>query len=191
MAYTKAQRTEAKKKVEELMDNKPGSYVSAYKGKIDSIMKEIENRVPFSYNMNADALYKQYLDRSKAAGETAMMDAEASAAARTGGYSNSYAATAGQQAYNDSLEKAYMAAPDYEQRALKRYEKEGEELDKKLSQYQDAEKLAYSRYNDSLNRYYDELDYWNKIAKSSGSGSKKKKTVPDINDFLKNNLIRI
>ena len=172
MAYTNSERTQARKKVDELLSQRPQAYVSAYRGLIDSTLKKINEREPFSYNMNADALYKQYLSASKEAGKMAMMDAEADTAANTGGFDNSYSVTAGMDAYTDILNGAYGAADDYEKRALKRYEDEGEALYKKLAAYQQAEDSAYKKYAADVDRYYDELDYWSKIAKSSSGGKK-------------------
>ncbi len=168
MSYSRAQRTQAQKKANELANNAPGAYASPYQQKINSTLEKINSRKPFSYDFNADALYNRYKDLYEQVGETAMMDAQADAAALTGGFENSYGASAGQKAYQQMLQNASNAIPELQNNALSRYNAEGEELYNRLSAYQNAESLAYQKYQNDLNNYYNALDYWNSIASSRG-----------------------
>ena len=39
---------------------KPGAYQSGWQNTLNGIMEKIQNREPFSYDLNGDALYQQY-----------------------------------------------------------------------------------------------------------------------------------
>lgn len=136
--------------------NKPGSYTPVWQDEADSYLAKYQNRDPFSYNFNTDALYNQYKDMYIQQGQLAMMDTMGQAAAMTGGYGNSYAATAGQQAYNNQLGRLNDVIPELWQRAYDRYDREGQELLDMYGMYMDKEALEYSRYQDSLDDWYRE-----------------------------------
>lgn len=137
---------------------KPGGYQSQYQSGLDSLLGQIQNREKFHYDVNADALYSQVAQNYLRQGQQAMMDTVGKAAAMTGGYGNSYAETAGQQAYEQYLQGLTELAPQYQQLAFRQYQAEGEDL---LNQYNlllQQEESAYGRYQDDLSRYYAELD---------------------------------
>ena len=101
-----------------------GTYGDALKGAID----KIANREKFSYDLNGDALYQQYKDQYINQGRLAMQDTIGQASAMTGGYGNSYAATAGNQAYQSYLQKLNDVVPELYQMAYDKYNQEGEDL---------------------------------------------------------------
>lgn len=87
----------------------------------------------FNYDVNKDALYEQLKNQYIKQGELASEDVMGKAAALTGGYGNSYATSAGAQAYNSYLEDFNSeVAPSLYQLA---YDK-----------YSDEEDAAYQRY---------------------------------------------
>ena len=139
--------------------NKPGAYQSQWQDEINDYLNQIQNRDPFSYDFNADALYQQYKDQYVQQGQMAMMDTMGQAAAMTGGYGNSYAQTVGQQAYNQQLNQLNDIMPELYQMAYNRYSDEGQRLMDMYNMYLGQESLDYGRYQDSLNNYYSELDY--------------------------------
>ena len=139
--------------------SKPGAYQSQWQDEIDDYLNRIENRDPFSYDFNSDALYNQYKDSYIQQGQMAMMDTMGQAAAMTGGYGNSYAQSVGQQAYNQQLSKLNDIMPELYQMAYNRYSDEGQKLMDMYNMYLGQESLDYGRYQDSLNNYYGELDY--------------------------------
>ena len=77
---------------------KPSAYTGKYDNLINDNLNNILNRKQFSYDANKDTLYNQYKDMYTRNGQTAMQDTMGNAALLTGGYGNSYATTAGQQA---------------------------------------------------------------------------------------------
>lgn len=138
--------------------NKPGDYSSQYKEAMDGLLQKYQNRGPFQYDINADAMYQQMLDRYIGQGQQAMMDTMGQAAALTGGYGNSYAQIAGQQTYQSYLQGANDMLPQFYQMALDRYKMEGDDILSEYGLLSDQENTAYSRYMDQLNQYLAELD---------------------------------
>jgi hypothetical protein len=92
---------------------------------------QIINRKPFEYDMNADKLYQQYKDAYTNQGKMAMEDTVGQASALTGGYGNSYAVTAGNQAYMGYMKELDNIAPSLYQAAMDRYVAEGDALNDK------------------------------------------------------------
>lgn len=136
--------------------SKPGSYTSVWQDEADSYLSQYQNRDPFSYDFNADALYQQYKDQYIQQGQMAMMDTMGQAAAMTGGYGNSYAQTAGQQMYNQYLGQLNAVIPELYQMAYDRYTQEGQELLAMYDLYMGRENQEYGRYQDSLSNWYQE-----------------------------------
>ena len=116
--------------LESARQNKP-SYQSRYDTQAKSLYDQLQNREPFRYDIDADALYRQYRDQYTALGRKAMEDTMGRAQAMTGGYANSYAQTAGQQAYENYLGKLADAIPELYSQALERYQQEGSDLEEK------------------------------------------------------------
>lgn len=139
--------------------NKPGAYQSQWQDEIDDYLGKIQNRDPFSYDVNSDALYQQYKDMYIQQGQMAMMDTMGQAAAMTGGYGNSYAQTVGQQTYNQYLSQLNQIIPELEQRAFERYAYEGDQLQSMYNMYLGREEQDYGKYMDSLNAWQTERDY--------------------------------
>ncbi len=186
MRYTDEQIRDAQKRVSELMNSEPKGYSSPYKSMIDAALKRITDREPFRYDANADPLYARYKDMYDAAGKAAMKNAQAEAAANTGGFENSYGLTAGMAAYNDYLAKLSELAPELEERALKLYNAEGAELENELSAYTAADDAAYKQYQSEVDNYYKLLAVWAQIAAEAGTGTssagtgRKDKQSPDF-----------
>ena len=103
--------------------------------------------------MNADALYMQYADKYIQQGKLAMMDTMGQASALTGGYGNSYAQNAGQQAYQQYLTGLNDKVPELYQLALDRYMQEGDDMYKQYS-------MLKNMADDEYNKYSDEYDRW-------------------------------
>jgi hypothetical protein len=136
--------------------SKPGSYTPVWQDEADAYLSQYQNRDPFSYDPNSDALYLQAKDNYIQQGRMAMMDTMGQAAAMTGGYGNSYAQTAGQQAYNQHLTQLNEIVPELSQMAFDRYTQEGQELLAMYDLYMNREAQEYGRYQDSLWNWYQE-----------------------------------
>lgn len=144
--------------LESARQNKP-TYQSQYDTQAKSLYDQLQNRQAFRYDIDADALYRQYRDQYTALGRKAMEDTMGRAQAMTGGYANSYAQTAGQQAYQNYLGKLADAIPELYSQALERYQQEGSDLE---AQYQRTLALGeqdYDRHKDALDSYRKDLSY--------------------------------
>lgn len=141
-------------------------YTSGYSDQIKQTMNSIISREPFNYNVNEDKLYSQYKDTYTQLGNTAMKDTMGNAALLTGGYQNSYAVSAGQQAYNDYMQKLSGIIPELEQRAYDRWLSEGDALYDRLNALQSADNTEYSRYRDSVSDSRDARDYARSVYES-------------------------
>jgi hypothetical protein len=100
---------------------------------IAEVWNQIANRQPFSYDMNGDALYQQYADIYQNNANLAMQNAMAQSAALTGGYGNSYAQAAGQQAYAQQMQNLNDVGMELYDRAYGEYQAEGQELYNQLA----------------------------------------------------------
>lgn len=165
-----------------------GDFNYTNQGAYDSVINDILNRKDFSYDMNADALYQQYKNQYQALGELAMQDTIGQASALTGGYGNSYAVSAGSQAYQSYLNQLNDKIPELWSLARSAYESDraadydkynmllgdrqtqyGEYLDKYgmlvdergyyADNYNNAYSQDYTQWAD--NRNYDQAQYWN------------------------------
>ena len=144
--------------LQQQLAQKPGEYQSAWQTQLNDIINQIQNREKFSYDLNGDALYQQYKDQYTTQGKLAMMDAMGQASAMTGGYGNSYAQTAGQQAYQGYLQQLNDKVPELYQLALSQYNKEGDDMYNQASLIAGMEDQAYGRHRDQVSDYYTELD---------------------------------
>lgn len=162
--YPKKEYTESDsvKQAQQALQNqqaqKPGAYQSQYQAGMDNLMGQIQNRPKFQYDVNSDALYQQVAQNYIRQGQQAMMDTMGQASALTGGYGNSYAQNAGQQAYQSYLQGLTDLVPQYQQMAYQQYQAEGDDLLNKYALLAQQEESAYGRYQDDVNQYYAELD---------------------------------
>lgn len=155
--FTQSQAvTDAYNKYQSMINNKPADYQSSYKNQINSLLNEIQSS-KFSYDMNADALYQQYANKYKEAGNQAMRDTIADAASLSGGYGNSYATTAAAQAYNSYLSGMSDVVPELYQSAYNIYANELNNKQNQLSNLQTLEDTDYNKYLNELNAYNTEL----------------------------------
>jgi hypothetical protein len=126
------------------------TYTSAWKDEQEETVRKLLNRESFSYDLNADALYRQYKDSYLRQGKQAMEDTVGKVSTLTGGYGNSYAQTAGQQTYNGYLQQLGDKIPQLHAQALDRYNAEGARLQNQLSVLMQQEGTDYDRYRDSV-----------------------------------------
>lgn len=150
---------EAKNKLAEIEKKKPGAFVSGFQEELDDLYDKIKNRDPFSWDMDSDALYQQYAEQYRRQGQNAMQDTIGQASAMTGGYGNSYAETAGFQAYQNYMNALNDKALEIYDRAKERYNEEGENLYKLYGLAGDRYQMDYDQYRDKMADFYQ--DYAN------------------------------
>lgn len=149
--------------------NNFGDFSFSKQGDLDSVYGNIKNYGDFSYDVNSDALYQQYANQYIQQGKMAMQDTIGQASAMTGGYGNSYAATAGNQAYQGYLQQLNDKVPELYQMALNKWQMGKDDLYNQygmlLSEYEREYGLHSDQYNQLLdalglarNDYYDGAD---------------------------------
>lgn len=134
-------------------------YKSGYGDALKNNLAKVMEKKNFSYDADKDKLFSQYKNSYEKSGRTAMRDTMGNAASLTGGYGNSYAVTAGQQAYNSYMSKLSDKIPELEQRAYERYKDDEESAYKRLNTLIGLEKSDYGRYRDSVDDYNTNRDF--------------------------------
>lgn len=153
--------TQAQDYLNSIVSGKPGAYQNQYQAQLDSLYNQVMNRGDFTFDLNGNALYQMYKDQYMNQGKQAMMDTMGQAATLTGGYGNSYANTAGNQAYQSYLQKLNDVVPQLYQMELDRYNQAGENLLKQYQMTADLENAAYGKYRDTVADWNTERDFAN------------------------------
>ena len=131
-------------------EKKKTGYQSPWEDQLKETANKILNREKFSYDLNGDALYKQYKDRYTQQGRQAMMDTMGQAQAMTGGYGHSYAQRVGQQTYQGYMQGLNDKIPSLYQIALDKYTTEGNQMRDNMNLMQQQDEIGYGRYRDQL-----------------------------------------
>ena len=133
-------------------------YQSKWQPQINNAVNQYMNRDPFRYDVNEDALYQQMKDMYVMQGQRAMMDTMGQTTALTGGYGNSWAQGAGQQAYQGYIQQLNDNIPDLYQMALNQYMSEGDQMAQNIGMMMDQDAFDYGRYQDQLAAQEDAYD---------------------------------
>jgi len=161
--YADYQESDTVKQAQEMLNQqlqqRPGEYQSTWQDQLNETISQILNRDKFSYDLNGDALYQQYKDQYVQQGKMAMMDTMGQAQAMTGGYGNSYAQSAGQQAYQGYLQQLNEVVPELYGMALDQYNQEGQDMYNQAALMAQQEDRDYGRYQDAMNAWLSERDY--------------------------------
>ena len=144
-----------------------GDFSYANQGIFDDVMNKILNREKFSYDLNGDALYQQYKDKYIQQGKMAMQDTMGQAAAMTGGYGNSYAASVGNQAYQAQLNNLNDIVPELYQMAYDKYNQEGQDLYNQYGMLSDDRNTQYGMWSDEYNRLLEDRNYYSTEANNA------------------------
>lgn len=134
-------------------------YSSPYSGRVTELLDAISGYKPFSYDMEADPLYKQYRKQYLREGKRAVEDTMGSFAGMTGGIPSSYAVTAAAQAGNYYNSQLNDRIPELYQLAYDRYRNDYDKLFDELNMYMTADDIAYGRHRDDVSDWYDERQY--------------------------------
>ncbi len=127
---------------------------SATEAALKAALGDIQGYKDFQYDLNGDLLYQQAVDNYSMLGQQAMADATANAAALTGGYANSYAASVGNQAYQQYLTQVNNMIPQFQQMALNTWQSGFDRLmgvydavSQQLANELNLENMAFSIWN--------------------------------------------
>lgn len=148
---------EAQESLQQAIAAKP-TYANPYGSQLDELYNQIVNRDGFSYDANADAMYKTYRDRYMQQGKLAQMDTQGQAAALTGGYGSSYGQAVGQQMYDRYLQGLGDVSMDLRAQALDEYNQQGQQLLNNYGLLADRANDDYAKYQDAVTNYWNEVD---------------------------------
>lgn len=136
---------------------------------------------PFEYDENADPLYQRYMKSYQKNAKAAADDSFARATAASGGFGNSFAAIASQQAYSEQMDKADDIIPELYDYAYSRHTAKQSDEKKRLydtavylsgkeaeaeaaeAEAETAEREAYTLAYDLYNQGYSKEDIWESL----------------------------
>lgn len=147
--------TAAKKKLEQHESKRP-VYTSRWEQDLANSLKAMEGR-EFSYDLSADPLWDSYRKAYTRKGRLAMEDTLGKTTALTGGYGNSYAATAAQQSYNGYMDALTDKIPQLYELAQSRFDAETDRLNERYEMYLEQELADRESFNDTFDRWFKEL----------------------------------
>lgn len=148
-------------KTEDEKKKNPYEYQSPYLAQMESLVSQIENRPDFKFKVDQEALYNYYKGEYDRQGQLARMDTQAQGAGLTGGFDNSYARRAGQQAYEGQMDALHQeVAPELWQMALDKYTQEGKALTDQYTalrkQDEEDRKAWEEKYKDAIEKWEQE-----------------------------------
>ena len=159
--YTPSENvTDAQARLQQVINQKPKGYTSKYGAALDGILQEIQNPEKFNYSFNNDEMFKYYADLYSQQGRQASADAMGQAAGLTGGYGNSYAQQAGNQAYQQYLLGLYDRGMDFQNQARQEFEADRADRYNRLGALQQADQNEYGRYRDEVSDWENERGYY-------------------------------
>lgn len=132
---------------------------SVYDAAMSKTLNQYQNYKDFKYDLDDDMLYQQYRDKYVKQGKQAMADTIGQASAMTGGYSNSYAQTVGNQAYQASLQELNNIVPQLYELAYNKYRDNKNDILNIYSMQSDQYDRSYAKYRDSVSDWQNQRDY--------------------------------
>lgn len=138
-------------------------FTAPYQSQVNGLLNKIQNS-KFEYDLNKDALYNQYKEQYTNMGNVAMQEAQADATAQTGGYSNSYAATAGQRAFNSYLDNLKNLVPSLYAQARSNYDTNLSNMYNQANLFQGMNQQAFAEYQTKLDQLATNREYANNKA---------------------------
>ena len=159
------QVTAAQQNLQNIQAQKPQGYTSKFGPQLESIMQQIQNPGKFNYEFNGDNLFKSYADLYTQMGKQASADTMGQAAALTGGYGNSYAQAAANQAYQQYLLPLYDRGLELYDRARQRHQDEIGNQKDVYNMLMNADAMDYGRYRDTVGDWLtEEANAYNRMA---------------------------
>lgn len=139
----------------EWKNRRPDAYESSYAQEIEGLIDTLLG-MEFSYDMESDPLFTMSRDQSVKNARLAMEDTLGKAAMLTGGYGNSYALGAAQQAYNNELSSFTDIIPELYEAAYGRFNDEREAIADSISLLSDIDSAEFEKYMDIFKEYLNE-----------------------------------
>lgn len=144
-----SQDTGAVQNAQALLSQQLGGYQSQYGSQISGLVEQLQGR-SFEYDVASDPMYQALREQWLRDGNLAMQDTMAQAAQLTGGYGNSYAQMAGQQAYQGYMRGLNEMIPGLKEAARADYDAETAALLQQYSLLMEQDEQDYGRYMDYI-----------------------------------------
>lgn len=166
-------------------------------------LSNLANQPKFSYDLSKDTLYNQMKDQYQVMGQQAMADTIGQASAMTGGYGNSYATTAGSQAYQGYMQQLNNNIADLYNLALNTHTAETNRLQNifnaystdrgtKNNEWQGNWNVYNNRFSNLANAYGDsrngDINSYNTQANAMGNVANLKQNRADKSETMDYNL---
>lgn len=139
------------------------SHADPYAERLESALRRLEAREPFSYDPESDPVFQSYRAAYRREGDRAAKDTLGEAAALTGGQASTAAVAAASQARDYYNSKVGDVIPALYQLAWQMYESEGGSLLSEIETLAGLSAAAYERESDRLAQdyavYADERDF--------------------------------
>ena len=136
-------------------EKRPASYNNSYSDEINGLLSDLLG-MDFSYDPENDLAYKLIRDENRKAARLAMEDTLGKATAMTGGYSNTYAQGAAQQAYAGELSKAADYIPELYEAAYGRFSDDRDSLSDSIKLLSDLSSEEFDKYTALMKQYFSE-----------------------------------
>lgn len=139
-----------------------------YDEKIEKALDRIENAKPFEYDVEDDPNYQAYLKIAKRNAEKSYEDTLAKASAMTGGFANSNAIMAANQAKDAHLQTLQDQIPQFFNNAYNRYNAERQRDENKLARLMEVANNKFSNELQSamqFNALQQAAEQWNFLRK--------------------------
>ena len=144
----------ARTELENYEKTRPADYVSQYQPKIKDVMGQLDGMKEFA--------------------KLANQNAQANAAAQTGGYGSSYGTQAGQNAYTATMNNLDNVLNSLQDQSRSEYTAKRTGLESQLSGLQNAEQQDYQNYQKDMANWMDGLQYrQNEYDKASSESSQR------------------
>ena len=157
---------------------RPGAFVSQYQPQIKDVMGQLNSMKEYDYDPDADTAYQQYKSQYTRTAKLANQNAQASAAARTGGYGSSYGTQAGQNAYTATMDDLDSVLDNLADQDRNQYTAKRNGLETQLNGLQNAEKQDYQNYQNDLANWMNGLKY--KQAEYDKASSARQNTTASV-----------
>ena len=167
-AATTQARQQADKYAQAYQSGINSGYNSSYADSINKLADKYVNN-EFDYDVNSDSTYQSYSDKYKREGAKAQENSQGAYATNTGGYTNSYAQTAGLRTYGEYMDELAEKIPSLRSEKLQSWQQEQENTLNQISMLQGLDDTQYQRFRDNLQDNYDFMNYYeNKYSTSKG-----------------------
>ncbi len=135
------------------------SYTNKYQPRIDKVQQDLTQMGEFDYDPDADAAYQGYRNQYSRQAQLANRNAQATAAARTGGYSSSYGVQAGQSAYDATMSGLDDVLDGLMSQNRSEYNAKKNGYQQELNALQTEQSREYQNYQQNLANWQNQQNY--------------------------------